>query len=161
MWEMAIFTALQIILQDSFGVMEFIIKNHSTIYGWKLNLGSTYCSMFIYIILLHNTWTHRPKEMVHTTDRQTPCQSCNIHSAANFNFMGILLSDYGSPPSESHCTWCYTRSEASTMVNVSGLRGLEVTFPPHDPSDAGSNPTEVVQFLRTEKFRERVLREGL
>jgi hypothetical protein len=25
---------------------------------------------------------------------------------------------------------------------VSGLRGLEVTFPPHDPSDAGSNPAE-------------------
>jgi hypothetical protein len=38
----------------------------------------------------------------------------------------------------------------------SGLRGLEVTFPPHDPSDAGSNPTEVVEFLRTEKFREQV-----
>jgi hypothetical protein len=37
----------------------------------------------------------------------------------------------------------------------SGLRGLEVTFPPLDPSDAGSNPAEVVQFLRTEKFRER------
>jgi hypothetical protein len=28
-----------------------------------------------------------------------------------------------------------------------------VTFPPHDPSDAGSNPAE--------KFREQVLREGL
>jgi hypothetical protein len=26
---------------------------------------------------------------------------------------------------------------------------------PHDPSDAGSNPAEVVEFLRTEKFRER------
>jgi hypothetical protein len=37
----------------------------------------------------------------------------------------------------------------------SGLRGLEVTFPPHDPSDAGSNPAEVVEFLRTEKFREQ------
>jgi hypothetical protein len=34
----------------------------------------------------------------------------------------------------------------------SGLRGLGVTFPPHDP---GSNPAEVVEFLRTEKFRER------
>jgi hypothetical protein len=44
---------------------------------------------------------------------------------------------------------------------MSGLRGLEVTFPPHDPSDAGSNPAEVVEFLRTEKFREQVLREGL
>jgi hypothetical protein len=33
--------------------------------------------------------------------------------------------------------------------------GLEVTFPPHDPSDEGSNPAEVVQFLRTEKFSER------
>jgi hypothetical protein len=36
-----------------------------------------------------------------------------------------------------------------------GLRGLEVTFPPLDPSDAGSNPAEVVEFLRTEKFKER------
>jgi hypothetical protein len=35
----------------------------------------------------------------------------------------------------------------------SGLRGPEVTFPPHEPSDAGSNPTE--------KFREQVLWEGL
>jgi hypothetical protein len=32
---------------------------------------------------------------------------------------------------------------------------------PHDPSDAGSNPAGVVEFLRTEKFREQVLREGL
>jgi hypothetical protein len=40
-------------------------------------------------------------------------------------------------------------------VAGSGLRGLEVTFPHHDPSDAGSNPAEVVEFLRTEKFRER------
>jgi hypothetical protein len=43
---------------------------------------------------------------------------------------------------------------------LSGLRGLEVTFPPHDPSDAGSNPAEVVEFLRTEKFRERSPSEG-
>jgi hypothetical protein len=42
----------------------------------------------------------------------------------------------------------------------SGLRGLEVTFPPHDPSDVGSNPAEVVEFLRTEKFRERSPSEG-
>jgi hypothetical protein len=41
------------------------------------------------------------------------------------------------------------------MVLKSGLRGLEVAFPPHDPSDAGSNPAEVVEFLSTEKFRER------
>jgi hypothetical protein len=36
------------------------------------------------------------------------------------------------------------------MINIaiSGLRGLEVTFPPLDPSDAGSNPAEVVEFLR-------------
>jgi hypothetical protein len=34
---------------------------------------------------------------------------------------------------------------------LSGLRGLEVTFPPLDPSDAGSNPVEVVEFLRTER----------
>jgi hypothetical protein len=42
----------------------------------------------------------------------------------------------------------------------SGLRGLEVTFPPHDPSDAGSNPAEIVEFLRTEKFREQSPSEG-
>jgi hypothetical protein len=50
--------------------------------------------------------------------------------------------------------------------SVSGLRSLEVPFPPHDSSDAGSNPSEVnpsevVEFLRTEKFREQFLREGL
>jgi hypothetical protein len=39
----------------------------------------------------------------------------------------------------------------------SGLCSLGVTFPPHDSSDAGSNPAEV-EFLRTEKFREQVLR---
>jgi hypothetical protein len=44
---------------------------------------------------------------------------------------------------------------------ISGLRSLGVTFPPHDLSDAGSNPAEVVEFLRMEKFREQVLREGL
>jgi hypothetical protein len=43
---------------------------------------------------------------------------------------------------------------------LSGLRGLEVTFPPLDPSDAGLNPAEVVEFLRTENFRERSLRGG-
>jgi hypothetical protein len=43
----------------------------------------------------------------------------------------------------------------------SGLRGLEVAFPPHDPRDAGSNPAEVVEFLRTEKFGNEVLRKGL
>jgi hypothetical protein len=37
----------------------------------------------------------------------------------------------------------------------SGLRSLGVTFPPHDSSDMGSNPAEVVEFLRTEKFREQ------
>jgi hypothetical protein len=41
------------------------------------------------------------------------------------------------------------------------MKGEEVTFPPHDSSDAGSNPAEVVEFLRTEKFGEQVLREGL
>jgi hypothetical protein len=51
--------------------------------------------------------------------------------------------------------------EVQLTGHRSGLRGLEVTFQPHDPSDAGSNPTEVVEFLRTEKFREQVLREGL
>jgi hypothetical protein len=43
----------------------------------------------------------------------------------------------------------------------SGLRSLEVAFPRRDSSDAGSNPAEVVEFLRTEKFREQVLRKGL
>jgi hypothetical protein len=37
---------------------------------------------------------------------------------------------------------------------------LGVTFPPHDSSDTGSNLAEVVKFLRTEKFREKVLWEG-
>jgi hypothetical protein len=46
-------------------------------------------------------------------------------------------------------------------ADESGLRSLEVAFPPHDSSDAGSNPAEVVKFLRTEKFWEQVLREGL
>jgi hypothetical protein len=45
-------------------------------------------------------------------------------------------------------------------VAYCSLRGLEVAFPPHDPSDAGSNLAEVIEFLRTEKFREQVLREG-
>jgi hypothetical protein len=40
-------------------------------------------------------------------------------------------------------------------LHIIAACGLEVTFPPHDPSDAGSNPAEVVEFLRTEKFRER------
>jgi hypothetical protein len=44
---------------------------------------------------------------------------------------------------------------------VSGLRGLEVTFSPHDPSDAGSIPAEVIEFFRTEKFGNTVLRKGL
>jgi hypothetical protein len=47
------------------------------------------------------------------------------------------------------------KKEILLTVSNSGLRGLEITFPPHDPSDAGSNPAEVVEFLRTEKFRER------
>jgi hypothetical protein len=47
------------------------------------------------------------------------------------------------------------------QCHLSGLRGLEVTFPPHDPSDAGSLPAEVVEFFRTEKFGNTVLRKGL
>jgi hypothetical protein len=47
------------------------------------------------------------------------------------------------------------------MNTISGLRSIGLTFLPHDSSDAGSNPAEVVEFLRTEKFREQVLREGL
>jgi hypothetical protein len=42
-------------------------------------------------------------------------------------------------------------------VTLSGLRGLEVAFPPHDPRDAGSNPAEVVEFLRTESRFTRVV----
>jgi hypothetical protein len=38
-------------------------------------------------------------------------------------------------------------------MTLSGLRGLEVTFPPHDPSDAGSIPAEVVEFF-SGKIRE-------
>ena len=45
-------------------------------------------------------------------------------------------------------------------IILSGLRGLDVTFPPHDSRFVGLNP-EVVEFLRAEKFREQVLREGL
>jgi hypothetical protein len=41
-----------------------------------------------------------------------------------------------------------------------GLRGLEVAFPPHDPSDAGSIPAEVVEFFREGKIRERSPSEG-
>jgi hypothetical protein len=41
------------------------------------------------------------------------------------------------------------------------LRAVSVTFPPHDLSDAASNPAEIVEFLSTENFREQVLREGL
>jgi hypothetical protein len=48
-----------------------------------------------------------------------------------------------------------SKNNLTVCVTASGLRGLEVTFPPLDPSDAGSNPAEVVEFLRTEKFRER------
>jgi hypothetical protein len=46
-------------------------------------------------------------------------------------------------------------------VRLVGLRGLEVAFPPHDPSDAGSIPVEVVEFFRAEKFGKEVLRKGL
>jgi hypothetical protein len=46
------------------------------------------------------------------------------------------------------------------IIVSSGLRGLEVTFPPYDPSDAGSIPAEVVEFF-TEKFGNKVLRKGL
>jgi hypothetical protein len=45
-------------------------------------------------------------------------------------------------------------------IILSGLRSLGVAFSPHDSSDAGSNPAEVVEFIRSEKFREQVLREG-
>jgi hypothetical protein len=42
-----------------------------------------------------------------------------------------------------------------------GLRGLEVAFPPHDPSDADSIPAGVVEFFRAGKFGNEVLRKGL
>jgi hypothetical protein len=51
---------------------------------------------------------------------------------------------------------CYRSKE-----RLVGLRGLEVAFPPHDPSDAGSIPAEVVEFFRAEKFGNEVLRKGL
>jgi hypothetical protein len=41
-------------------------------------------------------------------------------------------------------------------ISNRGLRSLGVKFPPHDSSDE-----EVVEFLRTKKFREQVLWEGL
>jgi hypothetical protein len=47
------------------------------------------------------------------------------------------------------------------MSKAVGLRGLEVAFPPHDPSDAGSIPAEVVEFFRAVKFGKEVLRKGL
>jgi hypothetical protein len=53
--------------------------------------------------------------------------------------------------------WC----SVHILTYLDGLRGLEVTFPPHDPSDAGSIPAEVVEFFRAEKFGNEVLRKGL
>ena len=53
------------------------------------------------------------------------------------------------------------RVQTDITSGFSGLRSLEVTFPPHDSRYAGSNPAEVVEFLWAEKFREQVLREGL
>jgi hypothetical protein len=38
---------------------------------------------------------------------------------------------------------------------------IVILFPPHDPSDAGSIPAEVVEFFRAEKFGNEVLRKGL
>jgi hypothetical protein len=52
------------------------------------------------------------------------------------------------------------QNEYALYYWISGLRSVGVTFPPHDSSDAGSNPAEGVVFLRAEKFREQVLREG-
>jgi hypothetical protein len=51
--------------------------------------------------------------------------------------------------------------DASTSHEQGFLISGDVTFPPHNSSDADSNQAEVVEFLRTEKFREQVLREGL
>jgi hypothetical protein len=57
---------------------------------------------------------------------------------------GIL----GSNPTQGMDVWCVNAFFLYMCFPVfSGLRGLEVTFPPHDPSDAGSNPAEVVEFL--------------
>jgi hypothetical protein len=59
-------------------------------------------------------------------------------------------------PAKPEWPFLYAQApEFGVTFCLSGLRGLEVTFPPHDPSDAGSNPAEAVEFLRTEKFRER------
>ncbi|PNF14989.1 hypothetical protein B7P43_G01541 [Cryptotermes secundus] len=53
------------------------------------------------------------------------------------------------------------RNYFSQLLTVSGLRSLGVTFPPHVSTYAGSNPADVVEFLRAEKFRKQVLGEGL
>jgi hypothetical protein len=50
---------------------------------------------------------------------------------------------------------------AYRYIKKVGLRRLEVAFPPHDPSDGGSIPAEVVEFFRAEKFGNEVLRKGL
>jgi hypothetical protein len=52
-------------------------------------------------------------------------------------------------------------NETKMNPNKSKAISLEVTFPPHDPTDAGSIPAEVVEFFRTEKFGNEVLRKGL
>jgi hypothetical protein len=57
--------------------------------------------------------------------------------------------------------WLVSQINLLCYYYLSGLRGLEVAFPPHGPREAGSNPAEVVEFLRTEKFGNEVLRKGL
>jgi hypothetical protein len=55
---------------------------------------------------------------------------------------------------------CHQRISVSTFV-IFCLHETCVEIHIVDSSDAGSNPAEVVEFLRTEKFREQVLREVL
>jgi hypothetical protein len=80
---------------------------------------------------------------------------CLNHSySPKFTLTNVILF-FGFPP-----TFMSDKS-MQLILPLTGLRGLQVTFPPHDPSDVGSNPVEVGEFLRTEKFREQVLWEGL
>jgi hypothetical protein len=82
--------------------------------------------------------------------------------------MALKIVDGRSQKDET--TWERTRCRWKGSIEVdfaeidehsSGLRSIGVTFPPHDSSDVGSNPVEVVEFLRTEEFREQFLREVL
>jgi hypothetical protein len=87
-------------------------------------------------------------------------------SASQLQHLGTLATF--SVPGHSRWRWwspsCHTHDESCLQwihMWPKHSRWNTVLDQPHDPSDAGSNPAEVVEFLRTEKFREQVLREGL